>query len=794
MMKRSLQIAALLSIAAVILAIYIFALPGFASAQKVAKTPAPGKPDISRNQVGYAADVVQVTDGFGYEINTAASAWINASGGVLVDFDGNDDEFSEPIPIGFAFPFYENTYSNLYVSTNGFLTFGEGSKAYENRNIPRDTDPNNYIAPFWDDLKLQTDGPNTSSVYYQTGTDSKGKYIVLEWYRITRFDTYDDILTFEVILHENGDITIQYDRLDGTLNNATVGIEDDKGVNGVAYVFNNSTGLSTGTAIHFMRPDPSARSKIYPLYRGSFSYAGNANFWFTVCNSGELGTDTYNLEMSPYDSSWRVTLYNEAGMVLGDTNGDGKIDTGALTQGEEARVRVVIESPDIAQIGDEIQVVLNVASVKNATKTAQASFTVAIPTPFAQTVLTGSAMKLHMVWRENQITALAAPTQFTGSNLAIQRLPSGNYMYSWEQNISIDPNFHADLRYTILSDVGGVILDTKDLTNNSVVSIRTEDRYLASSVTDDGLVGTVWTRREKMYFEADSENKNRYNVFFAVLDQFGNIVIPETNITQNLEWRGTVDLNVPTFLNPRITATQNNRFVIAWERNVLETTDEADNGSIDIEYAVYTDSGTLVKSPTILTNSQPKVIDFVSPAMADMSGYQALLTFVVSDEVLGTNTLSYIVLDSNGNIVKTQTAIPGSTGASLHDSIRLSNSSMLVAWPSSTTDQVGFCLLDASSGNISLAAQYLTPPNLRSPDSVSVARDQDGHGIITWRDQSQGEYLYYALLDPTGVILTPAITFLSNNENGTTITTNGYGYGLASYEGSWRVSLPLTLR
>jgi hypothetical protein len=279
-----------------------------------------------------------------------------------------------------------------------------------------------------------------------------------------------------------------------------------------------------------------------------------------------------------------------------------------------------------------------------------------------------------------------------------------------------------------------------------------------------------------------------------VIDEQGNVVVPETNITKNNDWRGTADLNVPTYLNPRITATEDNRFLITWESNILETSDKDDNGSIDIEYVVYSNNGSLVKSPTTLTDSESMVIDYTSPALSEMANNQALLSFVTTDEVLETDILSFVVLDSNGNTVKAKSDIPGSDGASLHDSIRLGSTTMLLAWPSMSTGKVGFCLLDASNGEITLPTQQLTPPNFRDPDSVSVARDEDGRGIITWRDRSQAEYLYYALIDPSGSVMTPATTFLSSVSSGTLLTTNGYGFGLASYEGSWRVLLPFTHR
>ena len=54
-----------------------------------------------------------------------------------------------PFNIGFNFNFFENTYTEFYVSSNGLVTFGAGSASATEQPIPTATIPNNFIAPFW---------------------------------------------------------------------------------------------------------------------------------------------------------------------------------------------------------------------------------------------------------------------------------------------------------------------------------------------------------------------------------------------------------------------------------------------------------------------------------------------------------------------------------------------------------------------------------------------------------------------------------------------------------------------
>ena len=66
-------------------------------------------------------------DDFGYTwADSVAFNWINATTGTNTGLTG-DDEYTDAIDIGFSFKFYGNTYSQLYATTNGLVTFGEGT-------------------------------------------------------------------------------------------------------------------------------------------------------------------------------------------------------------------------------------------------------------------------------------------------------------------------------------------------------------------------------------------------------------------------------------------------------------------------------------------------------------------------------------------------------------------------------------------------------------------------------------------------------------------------------------------
>jgi len=163
---------------------------------------------------------------------TLATNWVSTG-----SFDPKDEGYSGPFSLGFNFKFYGQEKNQIYVSSNGLILFNTVSTdIYTNAQIPTTAIPNEYIAPFWDDL----DGVSSGTVHYkQDGT----KFIVqyTGWHKYSNTGS----LTFQIVLEQNGRITIYYNNMNATLTSATVGIENAAGDDGLqvaynaAYVANN---------------------------------------------------------------------------------------------------------------------------------------------------------------------------------------------------------------------------------------------------------------------------------------------------------------------------------------------------------------------------------------------------------------------------------------------------------------------------------------------------------------------------------------------------------------------------
>ena len=111
---------------------------------------------------------------------------------------------------------------------------------FANQNLPDDTPPNNILAPYWRDLDACSGG----NLYVTGLTAGAYSWTVFEWEDVPHFGS-TDAATFQVWLRNDGSPTdvpqahFAYGRLDNTAAGATVGAENDDGLAGDSYFFND---------------------------------------------------------------------------------------------------------------------------------------------------------------------------------------------------------------------------------------------------------------------------------------------------------------------------------------------------------------------------------------------------------------------------------------------------------------------------------------------------------------------------------------------------------------------------
>jgi len=369
---------------------------------------------------------------------------------------------------------------------------------------------------------------------------------------------------------------------------------------------------------------------------------------------------------------------------------------------------------------------------------------------------------------------------YYGYDMAVAEMP-GSFAYFWTKYRSVGSVYVREIEYILLDRYGETVRAVSPLTYHSGATMETYDDSPAVAVAPDGRIGVLWYR----YRWDSSISKSNYNIWFAILDASGSVVIPPTNLTNNNAWGTWKDLNVPSFYDPRIAATGDNRFVLAWQRAHQESGGEVD----DIYYAIRDTNGGAIKEVTKFTNGVAGGAYYYSPALAALAGKRALLAYD------GPSGISYAVLDSAGNIVKAEIST-GISGEGL-DAVQLSDGKIVVAW-SEWGDKVviiKFTVLDGNNYNVVAGPTALNNPAASTGDAVSIAADSAGHAVLTWMDMdwSYRRNLYYALVDGSGTVLTAPMIFRTSQAASPHIETSDAGYGNTSYS-PLRIFLPLIMR
>jgi subtilisin family serine protease len=165
-----------------------------------------------------------------------------------------DDDWAGPFELGFALDFYGTEWSQYYVSSNGYLSFGGGWSDFGNDcPLPSGNTPDNIIAVHWDDLNPGAGG----AIYRQSFADcprASGACEVVLFDQVPHYGG-DSSGLFEVIIFENGSMLMQFQDPGAEAGSgATTGIENGDGTVGLTYEACNTAYLSPELAVCFAYP------------------------------------------------------------------------------------------------------------------------------------------------------------------------------------------------------------------------------------------------------------------------------------------------------------------------------------------------------------------------------------------------------------------------------------------------------------------------------------------------------------------------------------------------------------
>ncbi len=160
-----------------------------------------------------------------------------------------DDEVSAAIPLGFSFDYFGSPYSDVYVSSNGFLTVlpGQDDGCCTGMPIPTLGDPDGVIAGWWEDLYP----PGAGTIQYQTLGTTPNQVFIVQFTGVAHCCGSADPVTMQFKIFETSNvIEVHYDTAPSDTGTHSAGLENPAGSAGVQY-FLGDTSLPPRLAVRY---------------------------------------------------------------------------------------------------------------------------------------------------------------------------------------------------------------------------------------------------------------------------------------------------------------------------------------------------------------------------------------------------------------------------------------------------------------------------------------------------------------------------------------------------------------
>jgi len=182
--------------------------------------------------------------------------WVEISGnGTEITRPGNTSNYTQTVSLPFTFKYYGNNFSQVRISTDGWIAPGSGTlTAPENFPVPHPDAINNMIAAFWDDL-FSTNSAEAGKLFYYS--DLNNHRFIVEWSEVGHSDDYTNKETFEIILLDpvyyntltgDGEIICQYKKVSEP-GSSTIGIENNNEDIGLQYAFDDIYDLTASELV-----------------------------------------------------------------------------------------------------------------------------------------------------------------------------------------------------------------------------------------------------------------------------------------------------------------------------------------------------------------------------------------------------------------------------------------------------------------------------------------------------------------------------------------------------------------
>lgn len=159
------------------------------------------------------------------------------------------DDATAQVQLGFSFDYFGQSFTQAWVSSNGFLSFSTSDNLCCN-GWPIESAPRNSIFANWSDL---ISGGNP---YVQTLTTDLGTAFVAGWYNTQEFGSWQPN-TFEIQLYESGTVNIAYGNLSNIYHTITAGLTGPTSSDNLSIFYGQNVGAISNTSYSYaFAPSP----------------------------------------------------------------------------------------------------------------------------------------------------------------------------------------------------------------------------------------------------------------------------------------------------------------------------------------------------------------------------------------------------------------------------------------------------------------------------------------------------------------------------------------------------------
>ena len=206
-------------------------------------------------------------DGLPLYVATPQASGFNASGGTPLN--NRNYDYATQYTLPFAFTFYGQSYTTVYINTNGFLQFGSSTNAYNgnNANTLDGLIHNVRIAPLWDDLSTYSPSDATRDLYVDSAVAGQ---VTIRWAAVFETNTAKPA-NFSVTLFNDGRFRFDYGPTATGLT-PTVGVSAG---NGQTYVLASYDGQSDLSSVQSLLWNATPGLTYYDI--GAYEFLGDSN-------------------------------------------------------------------------------------------------------------------------------------------------------------------------------------------------------------------------------------------------------------------------------------------------------------------------------------------------------------------------------------------------------------------------------------------------------------------------------------------------------------------------------------